>query len=241
MVDPDAPSPTDPQARSWVHWLLVNVPGTQIAQGRELEAYSEPTPPLGSGYHRYVLLAYEQPGQISPTYSGISGFNVQNFVITNNLVQPPTAGNFFRAQDDATPTTSASTPSTTKPSSSEKTTANPSSSAKTTAKPNSSTMTTAKPSSSEKTTANPSSSAKTTAKPNSSATTTVKTSSSAETTANLSSSATTTCREFVDASHYDCSYWRETDRSSWKLDDLKPRLGDDHKRWTSEHFMMPAC
>lgn len=37
MVDPDAPSPTDPQARSWVHWLLVNVPGTQIAQGRELE------------------------------------------------------------------------------------------------------------------------------------------------------------------------------------------------------------
>lgn len=37
MVDPDAPSPTNPQARSWVHWLVVNVPGTQITGGSELE------------------------------------------------------------------------------------------------------------------------------------------------------------------------------------------------------------
>lgn len=56
---------------------------------------------LGTGLHRYVLLAYEQSALISPQYSGIAGFNVQDFVSANNLKQPPLAGNFFRAQDDS--------------------------------------------------------------------------------------------------------------------------------------------
>ncbi|KAH7706559.1 hypothetical protein AAVH_26215 [Aphelenchoides avenae] len=40
---------------------------------------------LGSGLHRYALLAYEQPALINPQYSGIAGFNVQDFVKANNL------------------------------------------------------------------------------------------------------------------------------------------------------------
>ncbi|KAH7698134.1 Protein D2 [Aphelenchoides avenae] len=100
MVDPDAPSPNDPSARSWVHWLVVNVLGNDIAQGQVIQEYNGPTPPTGSGLHRYVLLAYEQPSLINPQYSGIAGFNVQDFVNANNLKQPPLAGNFFRAQDD---------------------------------------------------------------------------------------------------------------------------------------------
>lgn len=39
----------------------------------------------GSGLHRYALLAYEQPALINPQYSGIAGFNVQDFVKANNL------------------------------------------------------------------------------------------------------------------------------------------------------------
>ncbi|KAH7706560.1 OV-16 antigen 1 [Aphelenchoides avenae] len=99
-VDPDAPAPNHPFARSWVHWLVVNVPGDRVAQGQVIQEYNGPLPPSRTGLHRYVLLAYEQPALINPQYSGIDGFNVQNFVNANNLKQPPLAGNFFRSQHD---------------------------------------------------------------------------------------------------------------------------------------------
>ncbi|KAH7717704.1 OV-16 antigen, partial [Aphelenchoides avenae] len=102
MVDPDAPSPNDPSLRSWVNWLVVNIPGDSIAQGEVILPYDGPTPALGTGLHRYVLLAYEQPALIDPPFIGSEGFNVQDFVNTNKLVHPPLAGNFFRAQNDGT-------------------------------------------------------------------------------------------------------------------------------------------
>ncbi|KAH7700373.1 Phosphatidylethanolamine-binding protein PEBP [Aphelenchoides avenae] len=103
MVDPDAPSPSDPSARSWVHWLVINIPGDKISQGVRMAGYDGPTPPPGTGLHRYVLLAFSQEAQIgSPKFTGISGFNVEDFIKNNNLHPTPVAGNFFRAQDDGT-------------------------------------------------------------------------------------------------------------------------------------------
>jgi phosphatidylethanolamine-binding protein (PEBP) family uncharacterized protein len=56
MSDPDAP------AKSWLHWLITNIPGesNDILQGETVMEYAGPNPP--SGIHRYVFTLYEQPG-----------------------------------------------------------------------------------------------------------------------------------------------------------------------------------
>jgi phosphatidylethanolamine-binding protein (PEBP) family uncharacterized protein len=33
MTDPDAPSRQSHQAREWLHWLVVNIPGNNVSQG----------------------------------------------------------------------------------------------------------------------------------------------------------------------------------------------------------------
>ncbi|XP_068277532.1 phosphatidylethanolamine-binding protein 4 [Nyctibius grandis] len=65
LVDPDAPSRADPKNRFWRHWLVTDIPGTELRtgdiKGHVLTGYMRPTPPPRSGYHRYQLLLYEQP------------------------------------------------------------------------------------------------------------------------------------------------------------------------------------
>ncbi|RUS21258.1 phosphatidylethanolamine-binding protein [Jimgerdemannia flammicorona] len=62
MTDPDAPSRQSPIRREWRHWVVGNIPGTNIAEGDELEPYMGPAPPQDSGPHRYVFLLYRQTG-----------------------------------------------------------------------------------------------------------------------------------------------------------------------------------
>lgn len=37
MVDPDAPSPGKPSSRSWLHWLIADIPGEELIEGTGLE------------------------------------------------------------------------------------------------------------------------------------------------------------------------------------------------------------
>ena len=62
MVDPDAPSAKNPSCRSWLHWIVsnVNTKTEDIRTGREIVKYQPPSPPSGSGKHRYYFLLYEQ-------------------------------------------------------------------------------------------------------------------------------------------------------------------------------------
>ena len=53
MSDPDAP------AKSWLHWLITNIPGDSVAEGQVVVPYTGPSPP--SGTHRYIFTLYEQP------------------------------------------------------------------------------------------------------------------------------------------------------------------------------------
>jgi len=62
--DPDAPSHDDPKWAQWLHWLCVNVPGTNIAHGDMLAEYVGPCPPAGSGWHRYCFLVFRQGERI---------------------------------------------------------------------------------------------------------------------------------------------------------------------------------
>ncbi|XP_043537142.1 phosphatidylethanolamine-binding protein 4 isoform X2 [Chiloscyllium plagiosum] len=65
MVDPDAPSKENPKYRFWRHLLVTNILGkdlqTGFIQGTVLSEYRPPTPPSGTGYHRYQFFLYEQP------------------------------------------------------------------------------------------------------------------------------------------------------------------------------------
>nr|ANS56345.1 MFT-like protein [Podocarpus macrophyllus] len=59
MTDPDAPSPSEPSMREWVHWIVTDIPGSSDAsQGREILPYMGPRPPIG--IHRYVFVLFKQ-------------------------------------------------------------------------------------------------------------------------------------------------------------------------------------
>ncbi|KAJ7975206.1 MOTHER of FT and TFL1 1 [Quillaja saponaria] len=59
MTDPDAPSPSEPSMREYVHWIVVDIPGgTNPIRGKEILPYMCPRPPLG--IHRFILVLFEQ-------------------------------------------------------------------------------------------------------------------------------------------------------------------------------------
>lgn len=107
LTDPDAPSRKQPSFREWHHWLVVNVPGTEIDKGDVLSEYVGSGPPKDSGLHRYVFLVFKQPNKLScseqriPKTSGNNRgkFSTAKFVAKYKLGNP-VAGNLFQAQYD---------------------------------------------------------------------------------------------------------------------------------------------
>lgn len=59
VTDPDAP-PKQP-GKSYLHWLVVNIQMGDLESGRQIVSYQKPTPPPGTGRHRYLFQLYEQP------------------------------------------------------------------------------------------------------------------------------------------------------------------------------------
>ncbi|XP_047114748.1 protein D3-like isoform X1 [Schistocerca piceifrons] len=111
MTDPDAPSRKDPKNREWHHWLVVNIPGSNIGAGETLSEYVGSGPPKGSGLHRYCFLLYKQPGKLTfdeKRLTNRSGehrgkFSIRNFAKKHGLGNP-IAGNLYQAQwDDYVP------------------------------------------------------------------------------------------------------------------------------------------
>ncbi|ODM88164.1 Phosphatidylethanolamine-binding protein 1 [Orchesella cincta] len=111
LTDPDAPSRKEPTYREFHHWLVGNIPGTEIAKGDTLTEYVGSGPPQGTGLHRYVFLIYEQPGKLTFDEKRISNrseegrgkFSIRNLAKKYKLGQP-IAGNFYQAEwDDYVP------------------------------------------------------------------------------------------------------------------------------------------
>ncbi|XP_055615676.1 protein D3-like [Toxorhynchites rutilus septentrionalis] len=108
MVDPDAPSRTDPKFRSFWHWYVGNIPGDKIDEGDHRIAFIGSGPPQGTGLHRYVFLIYKQNGKIdlsdAPRTSERSSNNRKNFqhkdFVSRYKLSELVAGNFYRAQFD---------------------------------------------------------------------------------------------------------------------------------------------
>ncbi|ALC46813.1 CG10298 [Drosophila busckii] len=107
LTDPDAPCRKEPKFREWHHWLVVNVPGTQLEKGDVLSAYVGSGPPQGTGLHRYVFLVFKQPDKLrcnEPRIPKTSSehrakFSTAKFVAKYKLGNP-VAGNFYQAQYD---------------------------------------------------------------------------------------------------------------------------------------------
>ncbi|KAI3966329.1 hypothetical protein MKX01_007172 [Papaver californicum] len=123
MSDPDAPTPSEPSIKEWLHWVVVDIPkGFDSTRGREVVAYMEPRPPIG--IHRYVFTLFQQKGPMvfgGPVLMSTQGyalmvgnnlhengdtdlpsrvhFNTRNFAAQNGF-DLPAAAVFFYAQKE---------------------------------------------------------------------------------------------------------------------------------------------
>lgn len=82
MVDPDAPV-SKKQKKFWLHWLKINTNETK-------SDYTPPTPPPGSGPHRYFICLFQQEHKLTDiaSYEDMklrSSFDPHEFVKENGL------------------------------------------------------------------------------------------------------------------------------------------------------------
>ncbi|KAJ6220731.1 hypothetical protein RDWZM_006543 [Blomia tropicalis] len=106
MVDPDAPSREERHKLGQViHWLVCNIPGTDLSLGETYFEYLGPNTPEGTGLHRYVYVIYKQTNvltlDIETNRNNRIRFDLKKFAKQYNLSEP-IAANFFRAQFDET-------------------------------------------------------------------------------------------------------------------------------------------
>ncbi|XP_078430758.1 protein HEADING DATE 3A-like [Wolffia australiana] len=97
LVDPDAPSPSNPTLREYLHWLVVDIPATTTAEfGRDIVSYESPEP--RAGIHRLVFALFQQQGRntVRPPVSR-HNFKTTEFSREFNLGSP-VAALYFNCQ-----------------------------------------------------------------------------------------------------------------------------------------------
>jgi len=112
-VDLDAATQDQMGTEPFTQWLVVNVPGSNLAAGQVKNPYAQPADPRDTRFHRYTFILYKQQGTTPTNFDAIPGgpasmpyacasyrvnFRPQTFQATYNLT--PVAVNFFRAQYD---------------------------------------------------------------------------------------------------------------------------------------------
>ncbi|GMI94180.1 FLOWERING LOCUS T, REDUCED STEM BRANCHING 8 [Hibiscus trionum] len=100
MVDPDAPSPSNPNLREYLHWLVTDIPATTSASfGQEVMCYESPRPT--AGIHRFVFVLFRQLGRQTVYAPGWrQNFNTREFAELYNLGQP-VAAVYFNCQRES--------------------------------------------------------------------------------------------------------------------------------------------
>ncbi|XP_061359472.1 protein VERNALIZATION 3-like [Gastrolobium bilobum] len=100
MVDPDAPSPCDPNQREYLHWLVSNIPATTGPSfGQEIVNYESPRPI--SGIHRITFVLFQQLSrQIVDAPRSRTNFKTREFAEANNLGLP-VAAVYFNCQRES--------------------------------------------------------------------------------------------------------------------------------------------
>ncbi|KAL8032247.1 hypothetical protein ABFX02_13G083300 [Erythranthe guttata] len=91
LVDPDAPSPTNPIHKEYLHWIVTDIHGTtDTSFGNEIMTYEVPQPMLG--IHRFVFVLFKQQSRqivVAPEHR--QNFNMREFSQQYNLDSPVAA------------------------------------------------------------------------------------------------------------------------------------------------------
>ncbi|KAI3935338.1 hypothetical protein MKW98_027158 [Papaver atlanticum] len=98
MVDPDAPSPSDPNLREYLHWLVTDYCAYSFL-GQEIVTYETPRPTVG--IHRFVYVLFRQLGRQTVYAPGWrQNFNTRDFAEIHNL-RLPVAAVYFDCQRES--------------------------------------------------------------------------------------------------------------------------------------------
>ena len=99
-VDPDAPAPTRPNYRSWLHWLVINLPAHDVARGEVVVPY-QPPEPAGKQRHRYLWLVFRQKARVTAKVPAKrQGFQVMEWAKQHGLDAPANGLFFWSAADE---------------------------------------------------------------------------------------------------------------------------------------------
>lgn len=60
MYDPDAPSRDNPIYADVKHWIVINIPGSNVKNGEVIVEYKGSGAPKGTGLPRYIFVIFEQ-------------------------------------------------------------------------------------------------------------------------------------------------------------------------------------
>jgi phosphatidylethanolamine-binding protein (PEBP) family uncharacterized protein len=77
--DPDA------QEKSWLHWLVINCKKDTPTSGDLAVDWFPPSPPKGSGLHRYIFGIFQQAAPITAEMKSSGGFHMANFATQHQL------------------------------------------------------------------------------------------------------------------------------------------------------------
>lgn len=107
MFSPDYPTRTSPVLANFLHWMVVNIPGSQVEHGEVICDYLGALPEPDNELHRYIFLVYKQKRKTNfgneeriyvDDFSARQRFSMKKFVYKYLL--NPVAGNIFLAQFD---------------------------------------------------------------------------------------------------------------------------------------------
>nr|QLM02161.1 flowering locus T 1A [Masdevallia wendlandiana] len=101
MVDLDAPNPSNPTLKEYLHWMVTDIPATTDASfGHEVVEYESPHPM--TGIHRIViaLLRQQKKGTINLKPNSRENFDTQTFAQAYNLTTPAITA-YFNCQREA--------------------------------------------------------------------------------------------------------------------------------------------
>ncbi|KAI8142440.1 phosphatidylethanolamine-binding protein, partial [Fennellomyces sp. T-0311] len=108
LVDPDSPDVANKTYQQHCHWLITNVPlsatESTVAAGDSVLEYVPPHPQKGTKYHRYTLIAYEQPNggndKVDIKVESREAFDIKALAQAHGL--EPRGVSFFRQVWDET-------------------------------------------------------------------------------------------------------------------------------------------
>ncbi|XP_063075615.1 39S ribosomal protein L38, mitochondrial [Engraulis encrasicolus] len=97
----------------YVHWLVGNIPGSDLSAGQEVCGYLPPFPAKGTGFHRFVFVLFKQDAAIDFTHDTRTSpctslaersFRTVEFYRRHQDVMTPASLAFFQSQWDDTVT-----------------------------------------------------------------------------------------------------------------------------------------